>query len=49
MERDEDFGDVSEPEVGIIEEEEPTDVTPKRIFFKLVLRSTSKLRLEVLI
>jgi len=47
MARDEDAGDVSEPEVGAAEEEEPADVTPEMRFFKSVLRSTSKPRLEV--
>jgi len=47
MARDEYVGDVSEPEVGAIEEEEPTDVTLEMKFFKSVLRSTSKPRLEV--
>lgn len=47
MARDEDAGDVSEPEVGAAEQEEPADVTPEMRFFKLVLRSTAKPRLEV--
>lgn len=44
---DANVGDVSEPEVGVAEDEEPADVTPKMRFFKSALRSTSKPRLEV--
>ena len=47
MTRDEDVGDVSELEVGAAEEEEPIDLTPEMRFFKSVLRSTSKPRLQV--
>lgn len=47
MARDEDAGDVSEPEVGATEEEEPADITLEMRFFKSILRSTSKPRLEV--
>ena len=47
MGRDADVRDVSEPEVGAAEDEEPADVTPEMRFFKSVLRSTSKPRLEV--
>lgn len=45
--RDEDAGDVSELEVGATEEEEPIDVIPEMRFFKSLLISTSKPRLEV--
>eukprot|EP00253_Pinus_taeda_P011013 PITA_11013 len=47
MERDADVEDVIEPEVGAAEEEEHADVTLEMRFFKSVLRSTSKPRLEV--
>lgn len=47
MGRDVDAGDVSEPKAKVAEEEEHADVTPEMRFFKSVLRSTSKLRLEV--
>eukprot|EP00253_Pinus_taeda_P007293 PITA_07293 len=47
MERDADVGDVSEPKAGVAEDEEPIDVTPEMRFFRSVLRSTSKPRLEV--
>ena len=45
--RDADAGDVSEPEVESIEEGEPAEVTPEIRFFKSVLGSTFKPRLEV--
>ena len=39
-------GDVSEPEVGVAEEEDPAKVTLEMRFFKSLLGSTSKPRLE---
>lgn len=45
--RDVDVGDVSEPEVEAAEEEEPAEVTLQMRFFKSLLGSTSKPRLEV--
>jgi len=46
MGRDVDAKDVSEPKAEATEEA-PPDVTPEMSFFRLVLRSTSKPRLEV--
>jgi len=46
MARDKDVGDVSEPEVGAVEEEELADVTPEMRFFKSVLISTLNLDLK---
>ena len=42
-----DVEDVREPEAGAAEDEDPADVTPEMGFFRSVLRSTSKPRLEV--
>eukprot|EP00253_Pinus_taeda_P009524 PITA_09524 len=41
--------DVSEPKVEVAKEEEPAEVTPEMRFFKLVLGSTSKPKLEGLV
>lgn len=45
--RDADVGNVSEPEVEAAKEEELAEVAPEMRFFKSVLVSTSKPRLEV--
>ena len=45
--RDADAGDVSEPEIESAKEGEPAEVTPEMRFFKSMLGSTSKPRLEV--
>ena len=42
-----DDGDVSEPEVEAVEEEEAVQVTPEMRFFQSMLRSTAKPKTEV--
>lgn len=47
--RNERDGDVSQPEVEAVEEEEAVEVTHEMRFFKSVLGSTSKRRFECLV
>ena len=47
MGRDVNVRDVSEPEAEFAKEEEAVEVTPEMRFFKSVLRSTSRPKLEV--